>query len=132
MNVSPLLRHVAPIACALGLSACASLPAGYGQIYGTRYFRVPIDTYPVLISRIDDHDTTDSPVFVDPGLRHITVQGPPDGVSRIGQLRSIDLNVAPCTRYYLVAVKSNRLSSDFTIKVDHEEPIGGCSVAPTT
>jgi hypothetical protein len=128
MNAMPLLKFAAPIACAVGLSACAALPAGYGQIYGSRFFKVPIDTYPVLIARIDDRDTADNPVFVDPGPRHITVQGPPDGASRFGQLRAIDLNVAPCTRYYLVAVKPNRLSSDFTVKVDHEEPIGGCSV----
>jgi hypothetical protein len=37
--------------------------------------------------------------------------------------------VAPCTRYYLVAQKPNRLMSDFTVKVDYQESIGGCSSA---
>lgn len=127
MNVLSFFKCAAPIACAAGLSACIALPVGYGQVDGHRYFKAPIDTYAVLISRVDDHDTLDNPAFVDPGPRRITVQGPPDGVSRIGQLRTIDLDVAPCTRYYLVAVKPNRLSSDFTVKVDYEESIGGCS-----
>jgi hypothetical protein len=126
MNTSSLTKIASAGALAAALSACAGLPAGYAQIDGHRYFRAPIDTYSVIIARIDDRDTTDSPVFVDPGARRVTVQGPPDGVSRIGQLRTIDLNVAPCTRYHLVAVKPNRLSSDFDVKVDYQEPIGGC------
>ena len=128
MNASSFVKIASITACAAALAACAGLPAGYGQIDGHRYYRANIDTYPVLIARIDDRDTTDSPVFVDPGPRRVTVQGPPDGVSRIGQLRTIDLNVAPCTRYHLVAVKPNRLSSDFSVKVDYEEPVAGCRV----
>ena len=116
-----------PLAAAL--AACAGLPQPFSQLDGHRYFRAPIDTYSVLIVRVDDRDTTDSPVFVDPGLRKVTVQGPPNGVHRFGEQRVIDLNVAPCTRYYLVAQKANRLMSDFTVKVDHQESIGGCSSA---
>ena len=72
-------------------------------------------------------DPAGHPLFIEPGLRHVTVQGPSDVVRRFGEQRSIDLNVAPCTRYYLVAVKPNRLLPDFSVKVDYEEPIGGCS-----
>jgi hypothetical protein len=111
------------------LTACAGLPQPFSQIDGHRYNLAPIDTYSVLILRVDDRDTTDSPVFVEPGLRKITVQGPPDGVHRLPERRAIDLNVAPCTRYYLVAVKPTRLATDFTVKVDYQEPIGGCSSA---
>jgi hypothetical protein len=34
--------------------------------------------------------------------------------------------VKACTRYWLVAVKENRLSHDFAVKVDYEEPMSGC------
>ena len=129
MHALSFARAAAALSLGAALAGCAGLPPGYGQVYGQRYFKAPIDTYAVQIVRVDDHDTTDSPVFVDPGLRKITVQGPGDSVHRFGELRSIDLQVAPCTRYYLVAQKANRLLSDFTIKVDHQEPIGGCSAA---
>ena len=109
------------------LSACAGLPQPFSQLDGHRYHRAPIDTYPVQIVRVDNRDTVDSPVFVEPGIRQVTVQGPPDGTHRLGEQRTTELNVAPCTRYYLVAVKPNRLLSDFSIKVDYQEPIGGCS-----
>ncbi len=129
MNTLSFVKFASVLSLSAALSACAGLPPGYGQIDGHRYYKTPIDTYPVQILRIDGRDTIDSPVFVEPGLRKITVQGPSDGAHRLGEDRSVELQVAPCTRYYLVAVKPNRLHSDFTIKVDYQEPIGGCKVA---
>ena len=111
------------------LSACAGMPQPFSQIDGHRYLKAPIDTYSVQIIRIDGRDTLDNPVFVDPGVRQVTVQGPPDGAHHLGEQRTMELNVAPCTRYYLVAIKPTRLASDFSIRVEHQEPIGGCSSA---
>ena len=127
MSTLSFVKLAAALSLGATLTACAGLPPGYGQIYGQRYFKAPIDTYAVQIVRVDDHDTLDTPTYVDPGLHKITVQGPPDGVHRLGEQRSIDLQVAPCTRYYLVAQKANRLMTDFTVKVDYQEPIGGCT-----
>jgi hypothetical protein len=129
MNVLSPTRLVSIAFAAAALAGCAGLPQPYSQIEGHKYFPVPIDTYPVQIVRIDGHDTLDTRVFVDPGLRQVTVQAPPDGAHRFGGQRTLALEVAPCTRYYLVAVKDNRLASDFTVKVDYQEPIGGCSTA---
>ena len=46
------------------------------------------------------------------------------------ETRVFPLDVQPCMRYYLVAVKENRLASDFQVKVDYAEPIGGCTARP--
>ena len=129
MNAFTSLKLGTALSFAAVCGACAGLPAGYGQIDGHRYYQAPIDTYAVQIIRIDAQDTIHSPTFVEPGAHKITVQGPPDGAHRLGEQRTIDLNVAACTRYYLVAEKPNRLLSDFTVKVDYQEPIGGCSAA---
>jgi hypothetical protein len=116
---------------AAGLSACASLDYHYSQISGQRYFnKSDIDTYSVSILRIDGQSTILHPTPVDPGMRKILVQGPPDGVSREGRQREISLDVKPCTRYYLVAVKPTRIASDFDVRVDYQEPIGGCTPPP--
>ncbi len=128
MNALSLSRFTASASFAAALSACAGLPAGYGQIDGHKYHVATIDTYPVKVIRIDDRDTLDNPAFVDPGSRKITVQGPPDGARRSGEQRTIDVNVMPCMRYYLVAQKSNPLMTDFSVKIDHQESIGGCAV----
>ena len=107
------------------LTGCAS-GYHYSQLDGHRYYRSSIDTHSVMIVRVDGRDTVLSPVPVEPGLRKVTVQGPPTVTSRYGEERTIELGIAPCTRYYLVAVKDNRLSNDFTVKIDYQEPIGGC------
>lgn len=127
MSAFPSIKLASLLPLATLLVACAHVQEPFSQLDGHRYFRVPIDTYSVQIIRVDGRDTLDSPVIVEPGLRHVTVQGPSDVVHQYGDQRSIELNVAPCVRYYLVAVKPNRLLSDFNVKVDYQEPIGGCS-----
>ena len=114
-----------------GSTGCAGLKQPFSQVDGRRYFLTNIDTFPVLIIRVDDRDTLDNPTFIEPGLRKVVVQGPPDGARRFGEQRTFELNAAPCKRYYLVAVKPNRLVADFTVRIDFEEPIGGCSIAPS-
>jgi hypothetical protein len=128
MKFVPLsLVGAAAVCGALALGACASTDYHYSQLYGNRYFRSAIDTYSVTIVQVDGKTTALRPVAVDPGLRKITVQGPPGGTRTMGEQRDFELDVAPCTRYYLVAVKPNRLASDFSVKVDYQEPVGGCT-----
>ncbi len=120
----------ATVCAASGLLACASLDYHYSQISGQRYHVAEIDTYPVSILGIDGQSTLMHPTPVDPGLRKILVQGPADGVSREGRQKEIALDVKACTRYYLVAVKPTRIASDFDVRVDYQEPVGGCTPPP--
>jgi hypothetical protein len=129
-SMKPLPGFAATVALAalsaslLAMSGCAG-PA-YSELYGTRYYRTPIDTYPVLVVSVDGQDYLTQPVRVDPGRHKVSVQAPPGGAQRFGDVRTIDLDVKACTRYWLVAVKENKLSQDFSIKVDYEEPMSGC------
>lgn len=114
------------------LAAATALLGGcatpYSELSGARYHQTPIDTYPVIVTRVDGRSTPlHGRTLVDPGRRSITVQGPPTLTSRTGRETRIDLDVKPCTRYYLVAVKDNRLANDFEVQVDHEEPMGACT-----
>jgi hypothetical protein len=111
------------LASTVSLAACST---PYSELYGTRYYRAPIDTYPVIVVSVDGEHWIREPVLVDPGTHQITVQAPATVVQRYGSQRTITLDVKPCTRYYLVAVKDNRLSTDFNVKVDYEEPIPSC------
>ena len=129
MQHSSISLRAAAAVAACTLAACASVGDDYhfSQIYGNRYFRTPIDTYAVSIVRVDGKDNVFRPALVDPGLRQITVQGPPGGAGGYGDQRTLALEVAPCTRYYLVAVKQNKLNSDFEVRVDYQEPVSGCT-----
>ena len=55
----------------------------------------------------------------------IRVQGPAGGGATYGEIRTLTLDVKPCTRYYLKAVKKNALEQDFEPRVDYVEPIAG-------
>jgi hypothetical protein len=124
---SPSLAFAAAAAL---LTGCGTTP--YSRLEGERYFRTAIDTYPVMVTQVDDESTSvHIPVLVEPGRRRITVQAYPTHFQVFGELRTIELDVAPCTRYWLVAVKQNPLASDFEVKVDYTEPIAGC-VLPST
>ncbi len=127
LSLSTSWRCIVAIIGTAMLSACASTDYHFSQLYGNRYYRAPIDTYDVTIVRVDGKDTPLRPVLVDPGVRKVVVQGPPSGGSRLGEQLEIALEVRPCTRYYLVAVKQNSLAVNFDVRVDYEEPVGGCT-----
>ncbi len=114
-----------PAAAAL-LTGCASY--GYSQIDGYRWSKVELNTFDVTVISVDGEHYLQraTPVLVDPGPRKIVVQGPPTAGFRFGEQRTLELNVEPCTRYWLEAKKANSLSQDFEPRVNYKEPIAGC------
>jgi hypothetical protein len=111
------------------LAGCAG-SFHYSELKGERFNRTNIDTSPVTITQVDGRSIPMwSRIWVEPGLRQITVVGPTGGAGRSDRL-STELQVGVCMRYWLVAVRSNRLNSDFELVVDHEEPMPGCTPRP--
>lgn len=110
------------------LHGCATNPAT-SQLVGERYFVTPIDTYPLVIASVDGASSTVSPLLVEPGTRRLVLRGPPGG-ARYGEVLDFTLEVKPCTRYYIVAVKANPLDTQFTPRVDYEMPLGSSCRAP--
>jgi len=117
-------RHLPwTVAAALALlQGCATSPAT-SQLLGERYFVTNLDTYPVQIASVDGSSSTVTPQFVEPGMRRLVLRGPPGGAG-VSAVESFTLDVKPCTRYYIVAVKANPLDTHFTPKVDFEQPLG--------
>jgi hypothetical protein len=112
------------LAAITALAGCAHEPFAY--IDGNRYFLANLNTFSVIVLDVDGSSYNRNPVMVDPGKRVIRVQGPATAGFSFGDTRTLTLDVKPCTRYYLKAVKQNPLQQDFTPAVDYEEPIGGC------
>jgi hypothetical protein len=111
------------------LQGCATSPAN-SQLVGERYFVTNIDTYALQIAAVDGQSTTVTPKFVEPGMRRLVLRGPPGGAG-FSDVVAFDLDVKPCTRYYIVAVKANPLDTQFTPRVDYELPLGS-SCRPST
>ena len=126
MNLHPSIARMLALASVAALAALTGCATPYSQLVGYRYHRTDIDTYPVTVTRVDDTSYHRLPVLIDPGTHQVTVQAPPAGGFAYGNTQTITLDVKPCTRYYLVAVKPNALSQDFSVKVDYEEPVAGC------
>ena len=99
------------------------------QLLGERYFVTPIDTYPVLIASVDGSSSTISLKYVEPGVRRLVLEGPPGGAG-VSAVQPFMLDVKPCIRYYIVAVKANALDTAFTPKVDFEQPLGSSCRTP--
>lgn len=108
----------------LALAGCATPPFSY--IDGNRYFRTDYHAYSVIVLDVDGRSDVRNPVMIEPGRKVIRVQGPPATGFPYGEIRAFTLDVKPCTRYYLKAVKKNSLEQDFEPQVDYVEPIAGC------
>jgi len=122
------LHALSAVTAAVLLSACASTSYTYSELIGERYYKTPIDTYPLIISKVDGKSALRGVVRVDPGPRSITFQGPPGGTGARGaEELTVTMDIKPCTRYYIVAQKDNRLDVDFKPKIDYEEPVAGCT-----
>ena len=117
-------------ALSLAVAGLAGCSTPYSQITGERYHRSTIDTYPLKVVAIDGAYPSVEPALVEPGLRQVTVRALPTPVQAIGPSKTVPLEVKPCTLYYLVAVKETELAPDFTVRVDHELPVPGCSRTP--
>lgn len=116
---------LASIAAVIVMAGCTTTPFSY--IDGNRYFRTELNSYSVIVLDVDGRSDTRNPVMVDPGKHVIRVQGPPASGFRYGETRALTLDVKPCTRYYLKAVKKNSLDQDFVPQVDYVESIAGCT-----
>ncbi len=106
------------------LAGCATEPFSY--LDGRRYFRAELNSYSTTVISVDGEHRVVNPVRIEPGRRTIVLQAPPVAGFRFGTQRTLDLDVAPCMRYYLAAVRPTSLSQDWTPKVDYVEPIAGC------
>ena len=113
---------------AVMLAGCATSTAT-SQLLGERYFLTNIDTYALDIASVDGVSSTLSPQFVEPGTRRLVLRGPPGGAG-FSAVESFTLEVKPCTRYYIVAVKANPLDTEFTPRVDFAMPLGSSCRAP--
>lgn|SRR5678815_761627 len=116
---------LASIAAVAVLTGCYTMPFSY--IDGNRYFRAEMNSYSVIVLDVDGRSDTRNPVMIEPGKHVIRVQGPPAPGFAYGETRALTLDVKPCTRYYLKAVKQNAVQQDFEPKVDYVEPIVGCT-----
>ena len=122
------LTVLAAIAAIASIAGCATNQP-FSQLDGYRWNKVGLNTFDVTIISVDGEHYVQrgTPILIPPGQHKIVVQGPSTAGFRYGAQRTLDLNVEPCTRYWLEARKANSLQQDFEPAVNYQEPISGCA-----
>ena len=113
------------------LLSTAAFAGPYDQVYGL----ITVDTsrsadphlIPVIVNRVDDETIPmRQPAVVVPGVRKVTIDVPPrKGFSQATQ-QTFDLEVKPCTRYYVAAQLDSPTLQSWKPVVRNSEPIGEC------
>jgi hypothetical protein len=103
----------------------------WSEITGARYSKTIMNRLPATIKSVDGRDFTARVVKMEPGKREIRLQSPMRKGFR-GSDQTMQLDVAPCKRYYLNAQFAGGGGVDWEPVVDHVEPIAGCKVAAAT
>src|SRR5204863_10193051 len=107
------IKSLFVVAAIAALAGCATQP--FSQLDGYRWNKVTLNTFDVTIISVDGEHYIQRgvPIMVAPGQHKIVVQGPRTVAATTGTQRTLDLNVEPCTRYWLEARKVNPLMQDF-------------------
>src|SRR2546423_1849610 len=94
--MNPLSKIFCAAASLAALAGCAT-GYHYSQIDGYRYYKAPIDTHPLIITKVDGASTLPGtrPVPVEPGPRVVAVQTYPSKLDPLGEEKSINLDVKP-------------------------------------
>jgi hypothetical protein len=78
------------------------------------------------ILSVDRKPMTDRVVSVLSGLRTIEFQALPIPGHRGGEVRSMQITIRPCTRYYINVQRKSATSMDWEPVISREEPMAGC------
>lgn len=90
--------------------------------------RPTVQTFPVTIVAVDGAPSSGSGAsLLQPGLRKVTVQWSRPAGAAAPEQRTIDLDVKPCTRYWLVASRDAKApDAALEVKVDHTQVDHAC------
>jgi hypothetical protein len=127
-----VVAATAALAAALATAPHAADAAGsayskpYALLEAQRQMQVA-DTRPAFVMKVDGRNMSiDRPEPVPPGKRMVVVSIPgTKGMSNPSRA-TIELDVKPCTRYYLAARRSSPTARDWSPFIAASEPIGEC------
>jgi len=111
------------------LAGCATYSEKASYLYGERYYRAHLRTFPTTITAVDGLSTVRSfrygQVPVEPGPHVIRLATAPAAGFGIPEEREMNLNIEPCKRYWIVAERDNRLEQNWRPVIDYVENAGG-------
>jgi hypothetical protein len=122
------MRRQLVILLALISGACSSTYSDQVSFLdGDRFYAANIRTFTTRVTGVDGKTTLarENPVRVEPGEHVIRVVTAPTAGFSAAEPREMKLLVEPCKRYYIVAVRDNRLLQDWEPVLEYVGPSGG-------
>lgn len=120
------MRSLIVLLLASSVAGCATYGPTWSEVSGNRYHRTEINRAPAVIEKIDGWSSyAQYPIKIDPGPHEIVLQGVsswPGGAP----LRTMQLTLEPCKRYYLNAQFDAPRQPRWEPVVDYVEDIAGC------
>ena len=99
----------------------------WSELSGSQYNKAALDRRPAIIKSVDGRSYTDRIVKVEPGRRTVVLQS----IKRKGFQGSdatLELDIAPCKRYYLNAQFASSVGPEWKPVIDYVDDITGCKV----
>ena len=123
------MKRIPALLCALAVTPAFAGP--YDQVYSiltTDPSRsADPNLRPVFVNRVDGESMlSDNKAVVSPGKRKVTVDLPPRKGFKQPTQNTLELEVKPCTRYYLAARLDTQVTQGWTPVVRSSEAIGEC------
>ena len=81
---------------------------------------------PLLVSSLDGETPSGYTTFTKPGKKQLLLETPRKASDRAPSHKRLELEMAPCMRYYVAGKKSSELSLRWSPEVFRAEPIGEC------
>ena len=97
----------------------------WSEVTGNLWSKTQMNRTAAVIRRIDGRDKTDRIVKIEPGKRSIVV-GPPMRKGFTGDDATLDVDVAPCQRYYINAQFASGMGTEWKPVLAKVEKIPGC------
>jgi len=113
------------------ISGCQSWGPTWSELSGQRYPTGEINQFrrPAIIENVDNQGAFPSyPIKIEPGQRRIVLSADAPGWPGGPGLEVMNLDAAPCKRYYLNAQFQNNISPQWTPVIDWAEDIAGCKI----
>jgi len=118
---------LAALASSVDAGAIEKWGPTWSEVTGAQWSRTQLNLTGAIIKSIDGKTETDRVVKAEPGKRTIVVQSPTrKGFS--GTDASVELELAPCKRYYINAQFKSGTGRDWEPVIAMVETVSGCKV----
>lgn len=113
----------------LTLAGCATTPpvGKPAEVAGALADTSVAHRSPTGILTVDGRAVEGKVVAIQSGVRTVRFLALPIPGHRGGEVRSLELSVKPCTRYYINAQRKTAEAMDWEPVIGKEEPMAGCN-----